>query len=63
MNAAIDEHDEPYYGIDNRYLINASFHKFRGTDKVYRFTTLESVKNGGRLTLSIIKKDQLDGIV
>ncbi len=62
VNVAIDEHDEPYYGMDNRYLINAPFHKFRGTDKAYRFATLESVKNGGRLTLSIMKKDQLDGI-
>ena len=62
VNAAIDEHDEPYYGIDNRYLINAPFHKFRGTDKVYRFATMESVKNGERFTLSIMKKEQLDGI-
>ena len=62
VNIAIDEHDEPYYGMDNRYLINAPFHKFRGTDKAYRFATLESVKNGERLTLSIMKKDQLDGI-
>ncbi len=62
VNAAIDEHDEPYYGIDNRYLINAPFHRFRGTDKAYRFATLESVKNGGRLTLSIMKKEQLDGV-
>ncbi|EQD39504.1 hypothetical protein B1A_16820, partial [mine drainage metagenome] len=28
VNVAIDEHDEPYYGMDNRYLINAPFHKF-----------------------------------
>lgn len=62
VNVAIDEHDEPYYGMDNRYLINAPFHKFRGTDRAYRFATLESVKNGERLTLSILKKDQLDGI-
>ena len=62
VNAAIDEHDEPYYGMDNRYLINAPFHKFRGTDKAYRFATLESVKNGERLTLSIMKKDQFDRI-
>ena len=62
VNAAVDEHDEPYYGIDNRYLINAPFHEFRGTDKAYRFATLESVKNGERLTLSIMKKDQLDGV-
>ncbi len=60
MNAAIDEHDEPYYGIDNRYLINAPFHKFRGIDKEYRFAALESVMNCGRLTLSIMKKDQLE---
>ena len=62
VNAAIDEQDEPYYSIDNRYLINAPFHRFRGTDKACRFATLESVKNGGRLTLSIMRKDQLDGI-
>ena len=62
VNVAVDEHDEPYYGIDNRYIINAPFHKFRGTDKAYRFATLESVKNGGRFTLSIMKKDQLDGV-
>jgi hypothetical protein len=62
VNVAIDGHDEPYYGIDNRYLINAPFHKFRGTDKAYRFATLESVKNGERLTLSVMRKDQLDGI-
>ena len=62
VNAAIDEHDEPYYGIDNRYLINAPFHKFCGTDKAYRFATLESVKNGERFTLSIMKKEQLDGV-
>ena len=29
VNIAIDEHDEPYNGIDNRYLIDAPFHKFR----------------------------------
>ena len=62
VNAAIDEHDDPYYRMDSRYLINAPFHKFKGTDRAYRFATLESVKNGERLTLSIIKKDQLDGI-
>ena len=62
VNVAIDEHDEPYYGIDNRYLINAPFHKFRGTNMAYRFATLESVKNGERLTLSIMKRNQLDGI-
>ena len=62
VNVAIDDHDDPYYGIDNRYLINAPFHKFRGTDMAYRFATLESVKNGERLTLSIMKRNQLDGI-
>ncbi len=45
VNVAIDKHDEPYYGMENRYLINAPFHKFRGTSKAYRFATLESVKN------------------
>ena len=62
VNVAIDEHDEPYYGMDNRYLINAPFHKFRGTDKAYRFATLESVRNGERFTLSIMKKNLLDGV-
>ena len=62
VNVAIDEHDEPYYGMDNRYLINAPFHKFRGTDRAYRFASLESVKNGQRFTLSVIRKDPLDGI-
>ena len=62
VNVAIDEHDQPYYGMDNRYLINAPFHKFRGTDKAYRFGTLESVKKGERFSLSIIRKDPLDGI-
>ena len=62
VNVAIDEHDEPYYGMDNRYLINAPFHKFRGTDKAYRFATVDSVKNGERFTLSVMKKDPLDGI-
>ena len=62
VNVAIDEHDEPYYGRNNRYLINAPFHKFRGTDMAYRFASLESVKNGERFTLSVMKKDPLDGI-
>lgn len=62
VNVAIDEHDEPYYGMDNRYLINAPFHKFRGTDMAYRFATLDSVKRGERFTLSVIHKDPLDGI-
>ena len=52
----------PPVAFDNRYLINAPFHKFMGTDRAYRFATLEYVKNGERLTLSIMKKDQLDGI-
>ena len=60
--AAIDEHDGPYYGVDSWYLINTPFHKFRGTDRAYRFATLESVKNGMRLILSIMEKDQLDGV-
>ena len=62
VNVAIDEHDEPYYGMDNRYLINAPFHKFRGTDRAYRFASLESVKDGERFALSVIRKDPLDGI-
>lgn len=62
VNVAIDEHDQPYYGMNNRYLINAPFHKFRGTSKAYRFATIESVKKGERFTFSVIKRDQLDGI-
>ena len=62
VNVAIDEHDEPYYGMDNRYLINAPFHKFRGTDRAYRFASLEPVKNGEKSTLSVIRKDPLNGI-
>ena len=62
VNVAIDEHDLPYYGMDNRYLINAPFHKFRGTNKAYRFATLDSVKGGERFMLSVIRKDPLDGI-
>ena len=62
VNVAIDEHDEPYYGMDNRYLINAPFHKFRGTERAYRFATADSVKNGERFTLSVMRKDPLDGI-
>jgi len=33
INVAIDEHDDPYYGMDNPYLINVARNKFRGTDK------------------------------
>ena len=62
VNVAIDEHDEPYYGMDNRYLINAPFHKFRGTDKAYRFATADSVRKGERFTLSVMKKNSLNGI-
>ena len=62
VNVAIDEHDMPYYGMENRYLINAPFHKFRGTDKAYRFASIESVKKGERFTLSVIRKYSLDGI-
>jgi len=62
VDVAIDEHDEPYYGIDNKHLINAPFHKFRGTDKAYRFATLDSVKNGERFTLAVMKRDLLDGV-
>ena len=48
--------------MDNLYLINAPFHKFRGTDRAYRFASLEPVKNGEKFTLSVIRKDLLDGI-
>ena len=42
VNVAIDEHDEPYYGMDKQYLINAPFHKFRGTYRAYRFVKCSS---------------------
>jgi hypothetical protein len=62
VKVAIDEHDEPYFGMDNRYLIGVESKKFRGTNKAYRFATLESVKKGERFALSVIKRDQLDGV-
>ena len=62
VNVAIDEHDHPYYGADSRYLIAVGSNKFRGTDKAYRFATLESVKKGERFVLSVMSRDQLDGI-
>jgi len=61
VNVAIDEHDELYTGNDNKYLIDAPFHKFRGTDKAYRFATLDCVDNN-RFTLSGIIKHPLNGI-
>ena len=62
VNVAIDEHDELYYGMDNWCLINATFHKFRGADSAYRFVSLESMKNGERFALTVIRKDSLDDI-
>ena len=62
VNVAIDEHDVPYFGMDNRYLINVESHKFRGTRRAYRFATLESVRKGERFALAVMKRDQLDGI-
>ena len=62
MNAAIEEQDWPYYSRGNVYLINAPFHRFRGTGRAYRVASLESLKNGERFTLSLIGKDPLDGI-
>ncbi len=62
VDVAIDEHDQPYYGMDNRYLIGIGPHRFRGTNRAYRFATLESVKGGERFTLSVMKRDQLDGM-
>ena len=61
VNVAIDEHDEPYADKDNPYLIDALFHKFRGTDKAYRFATLDCVDNN-RFTLAGMFKHQLNGI-
>ncbi len=62
VNVAIDEHDHPYYGTDSRYLIAVGSKKFRVTGKAYRFATLESVKKGERFVLSVMRRDQLDGI-
>jgi Transposase DDE domain. len=62
VNAAIDEHDHPYYGMDSRYLIGVGSKKFRGTGKAYRFATLESVKRSERFAISVMRRDQLDGI-
>ena len=61
VNVAIDEQDEPYTGKDNPYLIDAPFHKFRGTDMAYRFATLDCV-DSNRFTLAGIIKHPLDGI-
>ena len=61
VNVAIDEHDEPYYGYYNNKLVYAPYHKYRGTEKAYRFATMESVDNP-RMTLSVIRKIPLDGI-
>ena len=44
VNIAVDEHDEPYYGMDNRYLINAPFHKFREYCRGF----LKNLKDGYR---------------
>ncbi len=61
VNVPIDEHDEPYTGKGNPYLIDAPFHKFRGTDMAYRFATLDCAGNN-RFTLAAMVKHQLDGI-
>ncbi len=62
VNVAIDEHDTPYYGMDNADLISTPYHKYRGTDMAYRFATLESVRRDSRLTVSVMRKTPLDGI-
>ncbi len=54
VNAAIDEHDDPYYGMDNKYLINVSRNKFRGIDKVIRIASIDVVVNDERFTLAYI---------
>ncbi len=41
VNVAIDEHDELYYGKENRYLINVENKKFRGTDKAIRIAACD----------------------
>lgn len=61
MNVAIEEGHEPCHSIYNWYLINAPFHKFGGTNRAYRFTTIESVKRREPSTLSVGNKDLLDG--
>lgn len=60
VNVAIAEDDEPYAGKDNPFLIDAPFHKFRGTDMTYRFATLDCADN--IFTLAGIIKHLLDGI-
>ncbi len=42
VNVAIDEHNDPYYGMDNLYLVGRN--KFRGTDKVIRIASIDVIK-------------------
>ncbi len=56
VNVAIDEHDEPYYGYYNNKLVYTPYHKYRGTEKAYRFATMESVGNP-RMALVTINYD------
>lgn len=60
IDVAIDEHDEPYYGKDNFYLTCSN--KFKGTNKVLRFATIDALLNRERFTLGIIVRTPLDGM-
>ena len=62
VNVAIDEHDEPYYGKDNKYLINVGKKKFRGTDKAIRIASLDVVMEEKRFTVAFMPKHPIDGI-
>ncbi|MGC9124199.1 MAG: transposase [Thermoplasmata archaeon] len=62
VNVAIDEHDEPYYGKDNKYLINVGKKKFRGTDKRIRIAILDAVMEEKRATVAFMPKHSIDGI-
>ncbi len=60
VNVAIDEHDEPYYGKENRYLINVENKKFRGTDKAIKIASLDIViRVAKRMEMWILQKDFL----
>jgi len=62
VNVAIDEHDDPYYGMDNPYLINIARNKFRGTDKIIRIASIDVILKDERFTLAYIPKHPIDGI-
>ncbi len=62
VNVAIDEHDEPYYGKDNKYLISVGKKKFRGTDKAIRIASIDVVIKDERFIRAFIPKHPIDGI-